>query len=221
MTQIETATLSQGVRRMLGLSLDSWNGVMVASLAIAALAALIVGFSTFAIIRLQKAEAKDARDAFEKYKLGVVEKTAELESDAANAGLETEKIKEVVAWRVVSPENALELEKALAAKPGSVNLRWMDSDPEALFFAIQISHVLAKAHWKIASGAVKPPNTIVFGIALPDEDGDDAETLRRAFSSAKIQFSTRQVPEGLGFSISTIAGAPTLMIGSRTPPELP
>lgn len=145
-------------------------------------------------------------------------RAAELEKEAANARLETERIKEAVSWRVIPPESASELEKVLSAKPGSVNLRYMDGDPEALFLAIQYSKILSKANWKVAPGAVKPDNTIIFGIGLPDGSGVDAKTLRDAFSAAKVPFSTNALPPaGISFSISTIQGAPTLMIGSKEP----
>ena len=209
--QIENTTFSKRVRRMLGLSLECWNTIMLASLGVGAIAAFAVVVSTFAVIQLQKLEAADARIAF-----------AELEKEAAVARLETEKIKEVVAWRDLSLDEALELEKTLAANPGSVNLRYSDGDTESLYFAAQISHVLARAHWKVASGALKIP-AVVFGITLPNTGGADAETLRKAFSAAKIPYSTNSLSNGpmVGFAISTIAGAPTLMVGSKAPPKLP
>lgn len=239
MAQIDKATISKKVSRMLGLDLNSWNNLMVAFLTIGALAAAVVVVSTYAVIRLQNAEAKAASDAFDLYKLGVAAqvadakkegieagktagnalvRAAELEKEAASARLETEKLKQVVAWRVISPTEALALENALATHPGSVNLRYMDGDPEALFLAFQISDILTKAHWKIAPGSSKPANAIVFGIALPDTDSADALTLRKAFSTAKVPFSTGPLPlGGMAFSVSTIAGAPTLMVGSRKP----
>jgi hypothetical protein len=150
------------------------------------------------------------------------ERAARLESEAATAKLETEKLKQVVAWRIIPPEAATELEKVLSGKPGSVNLRYTDGDPEALFLAVQISQILEKAKWQIAVGAVKFANAIVFGIALPDAAGADAQTLRSAFVAAKISFLTGPLPQGgAAFSISTIPGAPTLMIGSRMPVHIP
>jgi hypothetical protein len=239
MAQTEKTNFSNKERRMFGLGLDFWNNLMVGFLGIGAIAAVIVGIATYAVIRLQKAEAKDASDAYELYKLGVAAqvadakregieagrtagdalvRAAELEKEAANARLETEKIKRAVAWRVISPEDALKLEKALVAKPGSVNLRYTDGDPEALYLAVQISQILTKANWHIAPGAIKPSNAIFFGIGLPDANGGDSQTLRGAFSAANIRFSISALPSGgVGFSISTIAGAPTLMIGSKQP----
>lgn len=149
------------------------------------------------------------------------ERAAALESEAAAAKLETEKLKQVVAWRIIPSESAVELEKVLSDKPGMVNLRYTDGDPEALFLAIQISQILGKAKWQIAPGSEKFANAIQFGIAIPNSSGSDAQTLRSAFKAAKITFSTGPLPPaGASFSVSTIPGAPTLMIGSRTPVQI-
>ena len=150
------------------------------------------------------------------------ERAANLEKDAALAKLETEKLKQVVAWRIISPSVARVLEQALSKKPGSVNLRYTDGDPEALYLAIQISQILDKAKWKIAPGGLKLANAVAFGIALPDANSPDAITLRSAFTEAKLPYSTAPLPTiGMGISISTIDRAPTLMIGSRLPPSIP
>lgn len=97
----------------------------------------------------------------------------------------------------------------------------MDGDPESLFLAIQFSQILGKAGWQIAPGALKPVNAIVFGIRLPDDSGESALMLRKSFSKSKIPFDTNPVPLGPSFNVSTIEGAPMLMIGSRPPPQLP
>jgi hypothetical protein len=145
-----------------------------------------------------------------------------LESEATAAKLETEKLKQVVAWRIIPPAATAELEKVLSGKPGRVNLRYTDGDPEALFLAIQISQILGKAKWQVAPGSEKFANAVQFGIALPDSAGEDAKTLRSAFVASKISFSTGPLPpRGASFSVSTIPGAPTLMIGSRMPVEIP
>src|ERR1700747_704829 len=109
---------SKRVRRMLGLGLDSWNNVLLFFLAITAVAASFVGFSTYATIKLAKQEAADSKREFDEYKLTVEGKVAEaksegikagetasnallraaeLEKEAANARLETERLKQVVA----------------------------------------------------------------------------------------------------------------------------
>ena len=145
-------------------------------------------------------------------------KTSSLDAESAKSRLETEKLKAVVAWRTISAAQNTELEKVLSEGHGSVNLRWTDGDPEALFLAIQISQVLQKAKWQVAAGSFKPANRILFGLILPPDAGKDADTLRQAFSAAHLSFSSVPVPQdGASFNVSTIAGAPILMIGSRLP----
>jgi hypothetical protein len=145
-------------------------------------------------------------------------KTSSLDAESAKSRLETEKLKAVVAWRTISTAQNIELEKVLSEGHGSVNLRWTDGDPEALFLAIQISQVLQKAKWQVAAGSFKPANRILFGLILPPDAGKDADTLRQAFSAAHLSFSSVPVPQdGASFNVSTIAGAPILMIGSRLP----
>jgi hypothetical protein len=84
--QIENTTFSKKVRRMLGLSLETWNNIMVMFLGIGAFAAVMVGVSTFAVIRLQKLEATNAALAFEQYKLGVDSRVADAKKEGIEAG---------------------------------------------------------------------------------------------------------------------------------------
>jgi hypothetical protein len=244
MAHTKNTAFSKWVRRMLfGLSLHSWEQLMLVALGGAALAAVFIVVTSTAVVVLTRAAADQTKREFDVYRLTVegqvadarkegieagktagnaLVRAAELEKEAANARLQTEQIKAVVAWRTIPPVAASELERILVERPGSVNLRYMDGDPEALFLAIQISQILGKANWQIAPGAVKPANAIVFGIVLPDATGADAQKLREAFSRAQVPFSSDPMPsEGAAFNISTIDGAPTLMIGSRTPPQLP
>jgi hypothetical protein len=148
------------------------------------------------------------------------EKAAQLEKDAANARLETEKLKQTVAWRTIPAAAATALQAALAAHPGSVNLRYTDGDPEALYLAVQFSKIFSDAHWQVAPGSLKLANALVFGLALPDANGD-GQILRDAFNVAHVGFSTDPLPPmAAAFSVMTIQGAPTLMVGSRPPVQI-
>ena len=240
---IEKALFKKGQGHMWGMSLDEWNNLLLAFLAVAAIAAVAVGISTYATIRLAKEEAEAAKAELDAYKLTVDAKVAdakregikagetaanaqlraaELEKEAANAKLQTEKIKQVVAWRMLSVEDADNLSRTLKSSPGKVNLRYTDGDPESLFFAIQLSKVLTDSNWEVAGGAYKS-NVIVFGINLPGGADHDTEVLQKAFSSANIGFSAAQIPatgSSISFNVTNIPGAPTLMIGSRPPPIL-
>ena len=225
---------------MWGLSLDFWNNLIVGFLALGAFAAAVVGVATYVAFQLQKQEARAANEALERYKIGVaaqveeakkegveagktagnaIVRAATLEKEAENARLETERLKAQLSWRTLSTETAEKLGTELSKHMGKVNLRYTDGDPEALFLAIQLSRVLGKAQWAIAPGSIKLANAISFGISLPDADSDDAKWLRDAFSAANIPFSTQPLPPmAAGFSISTIDGAPTLMVGSKSSP---
>jgi hypothetical protein len=237
---------------MLGLSLDTWTNIMLSSLAAAALAAAIVGVSTYSVVQLQKKEAVDAQAAFEQYKISAkrdsevaiakahadadvkinstrddanlqIERLHQqnliLEKQANDARLQTEQIKQVVAWRSISVETADKLRKALSMNPGRVNLRFTDGDPEALFLAIQLSKILSDSGWQVAAGSEKS-NSVVFGIILPDPLNEEMRLLREAFTKAQIPFSTEALPDTgthVAFNVASIPGAPTLMVGSRSP----
>lgn len=208
--------------RFWGHDVDWWNGAMLVALSFAAFAAFAVVMAFMGVNVSQKQQSAADQEALAKYKADSGVRTATLEKEAADARLETERLKHLVAWRTISPETASKLEKVLIAKPGNVNLRYTDGDPEALFFAIEFNNILSKANWHVAPGPLKLANVIVFGIGLPDAAGDDAITLRSALSTAEISFSTDPEPQhGLDFSTCRIADAPMLMIGSRPPPELP
>lgn len=213
---------------------------MRASLLVVGVFGLIAGLATWFVVKLQRAEIVQSAIELDQYKTDASIKVEEarkegveagktagnalvraagLEKEAANARLETEKLKAVVAWRTIPDANSGAFKKALEAKPGSVNLRWTDGDPEALFLAIQISNILSAAHWNVAAGSIKPANSIMFGIILPPVAGDDAQTLREALMAAKLPFSAVPLPSagGLSFNVSEIPGAPFLMVGSRMP----
>ena len=83
MAMIENTNFSRRVRRMLGLSLHAWENVMLIALWVAALGAVFVGISTYAVVRLQKIEAADAREGLDKYKLEAGEQIAKADADAA------------------------------------------------------------------------------------------------------------------------------------------
>lgn len=240
---------------MWALSLDSWNSVLLGFLAVAALAASIVGIATYATIKLSKEEAETAKSDLETYKvsakrdadvaIGKAQAEAEVKINAAreeartqnkilenatatankaadDAKLQTEKIKQVVAWRTLSPTNATQLTRVLSEHPGSVNLRYTNGDPESLFFAIQLSKALSEAKWQVAAGS-ENSNSIIFGLILPSADTTDMGVLKSALSAAMIPFSTEPPPNtgsSASFNVSTIPGAPTLMVGSRFPPIL-
>jgi hypothetical protein len=69
-----------GVRRMFGLSLDWWNGALLVSLAVTALAIAVV-------MKLQKQATTDTANEFAHYKLQTAKEIAEANARAAEADL--------------------------------------------------------------------------------------------------------------------------------------
>jgi hypothetical protein len=146
------------------------------------------------------------------------ERAGKLEDRAARVERESADIQARLAWRTLAPEAAEKLKSALGDHPSAVNIRYTDGDPEALFLAIQFSRVLADAHWQVAPGALKFQNALVFQIRIPGPETPQCKYLRDAFTAAGIPFLTEELPPmGAAFSISQIADAPILMIGSKPP----
>src|SRR4051794_6129035 len=89
----ETAIVSKRVRRMFGLSLHGWENWMVGSLIVAAAFALIAGFATWAVVRLQRIELAESKKDFDKFKLDADKKISEATAKALESQLELAKFK--------------------------------------------------------------------------------------------------------------------------------
>jgi hypothetical protein len=240
--QITKTSFSRRVRRVLGLDLHSWEQWMLLSLGVAALAAIAVVVTSASVVILTRHENAETKKEYEAYKLTVdgkvadakregieagktagnaLVRAAELEKEAANARLETERLKAVVAWRAISAPQVDELVRTWSLNPGSVNVYWQDGDPEALFFAIQLSNVLQRANWKVSALAMSPNNGILFNLIVPPVSGMDADSLRSGLVAAKIPFSAVHPAAMQSFSttgsMQNIPNAPLLVVGSRMP----
>lgn len=143
---------------------------------------------------------------------------ATLEKEAADAKLEAEKLKAIVAWRSLAQNSLSAMMAVLSANPGSVNLRWMDGDPEALYLAMQILNILEKSHWNVARGSAKYSSGIVFGVVLSTTNSVDGQTLGQALTAGKLQFATGPLSRpSIEFNNNELVGAPILTIGSKRP----
>ncbi len=208
-------------RLVLGHDSAWWNGWVVASLAIAAFAAVAVVVTTQIVVFLQKVETREAQADLEKYKADVAARVAEANEKAATAQLEQERLKAKLAWRNLSLDESSALEKALASRPGTVNLWYTAGDPEAMYLAIQYSHVFSSAHWHVLPASATLAG-IVFGVAAPDASGTYAESLRTALVKAGIAFSIAPLPTWQSTTGATRnPNFPMLMIGSRQPTVFP
>lgn len=149
------------------------------------------------------------------------ERTAALEREAAEAKRETERIKGVVAWRTLSETQSAKLIGALSAMKGSVNFRFTDGDPEAMYVAIQFQKIFTKAGWSAGLGGYKFFGAIAFGIILTEGANPEVNSIAAAFREANIPAARGPIPPGGGFMTQEIEGAPIILIGSRPPPALP
>jgi len=166
------------------------------------------------------ADAKRQAADLDKQAAAAKERTAALEKETAQAKLEQEKLKAQLAWRILPADVAQRLQQELAKAPGSVNIKHISNDTEALYLAIQIGNIFSQAKWKVAMTSVTIPGTVVFGVWVPNvaDALESVEAARSAFSSANIGFSAdTPPPEGMGFG-SSLGQAATVLIGSKPVP---
>ena len=134
---------------MLGLGLDAWNNIMVASLAFGALAAVIVGVSTYVVIRLQKAEAQTAAAEFDRYKLATEKSISEANARAAEAQLALEQFK---APRSIPASDVPRLITLLSEFSGTnAAIYILGEGPEPSSLGAAIKALLTQSRWSVKS----------------------------------------------------------------------
>lgn len=152
---------------MHGLDLHSWETIMVLSLVVAGIAAVVVGFSTFLVVKLQRQEVKATADAFAQYKIDAGVKIAEASEGAAKANeraaeanLALEKFK---APRSISPQERQLIVSSVGKFAGQeFKVTTYPDLKEAVDFATQLSYTLAEAKWKF----IQPDGSFPFpGVA--------------------------------------------------------
>jgi hypothetical protein len=150
------------------------------------------------------------------------DRTARLEKEVASLSVEVNRLKAAIAWRAITPDGAAALEKTLAARAGSVNLRWTDGDPEAMYLAMQLAAIFNKARWQMAPSAFKMGNGLLIGLHIPKTETADWNNLASGLEAARISFSPAEPPANsiVALNPAVIDGAPTLYVGSKAPPNL-
>jgi hypothetical protein len=143
---------------------------------------------------------------------------ATADEHAAQARLQTELVKKSVAWRTLSPDEIPKMKTVIFAKGGTVNLRYVDGDPEGLYFATRFAEVFKSSNWRVGPGAARSNNDPVFDIWLIGPESEDKEIVRAAMKAANITAQENNPPPLMGgFAITSYSGAPTLLVGSRRP----
>lgn len=160
------------------------------------------------------ARGEEATAGLAKANAAIAEQTtraASFERDAALARLDAERIKQAIAWRVLSTTHMKAIVRN-AGKPQALNIRYTDGDPEALALAMQFATAFGEARWTVGMGAAKLSNALAFGIIV--SQGDDAERMTRALWASSISFAVAPIPTRIEFSVSRVTG-PTLFVGSK------
>jgi hypothetical protein len=147
------------------------------------------------------------------------QQTAALENEAAQARLDQERLKAVVAWRILTPDTINHLAAGLGDPKGTALLGYTANDPEALYLVIQISKAFEAAKgWALGVDARTYPDRLLWGIFIPG-DGALVEHVRAAFKAANIPFSTEAIPEPpMRFGPQITADTVLIFIGSKQPP---
>jgi cell division protein FtsB len=183
---------SKRVRRMLGLGLDSWNNILLFFLAITAVAAAFVGFSTYATIQLAKQEAADSKREFDEYKLTVEGKVADAKTEGIKAG---ETAGNALVRAAALEKQAAELKAANLALEARIQPRRLSGEQTQ-----KMGTILSKLQLPIA----------VVSRVMDPEGKDFADDLASVFTGAKwqvVQF-VNWLRSDKGVFIATVEGTP-------------
>ncbi len=182
-----TNTKASEIDKGHGMSADDiffWaNWVLVGALVLGVLATYAIVVSGSIRDRELKKELKEKDDRIS----SANERAKQLEKDAANARLEQERLKSVVAWRSLTKEQHDPLITSLKGHKFSVWTSWVGKDPEATIFRNQIDATLKEAglETKHFSGW-----EMAIGLQIRNLPGKDYDILMRAFQKANIPFES-------------------------------
>jgi hypothetical protein len=164
----ETAVFSNKVRRMFGLSLHGWENWMIGSLIVAAAFALIAGFATWQVVRLQRLELADSKTAFDLYKLTVDGQVADAKKEGIDAGKAAGDalVRAAALEKQAAELKAKNLELEVKIQPRRLSGKEKDSFISAL------------------SGVPKPPTIAVVSRLLDPDSNDFADDISAALMAA-------------------------------------
>jgi hypothetical protein len=139
---------------------------------------------------------------------------AEAVERAANAELETERLRAQFAWRRLSSEQIEKFLAVLADKPKfSIRIEYVGTDPESNTFAREIGGLFKKSGWKVVYVSASYGGSVTFGLCVPvyaPPNVDACGITRMAFSAASIEYRGGDAPR---WFMGTSAGD-TIEVGS-------
>ena len=167
--------------------------------------------ATTATVRVEEARTEAAR---------LTERAAQLEKDAAEARLEQERLKALVAWRPWSPAQAARLEAAVRGSRAGVLIEYDSSDTETRWFAINLGRSFEAAGWQVGLTSGTTAGAISFGLFAPNGPQPSTDVVRRGLAAAGVPFVTDEPPPfGMAFGGGP-QGAARVRVGSRPVPLL-
>jgi hypothetical protein len=124
MAQAGTVVPARGIKRMLGLTVESWNYVMLGSLVVGVVA-------TYAVIYLQRLENEAAQLALHEYKLSVARDIAEANARTAEAELDLANLQKKIAPRRVLEADFLKSIEGQPKPSMPVEIIYSRDDPDS------------------------------------------------------------------------------------------
>jgi len=149
------------------------------------------------------------------------QETAKANEIAATARAEQERLKQLVIWRTLTDKQVDDAAAKLSAKKQTVLLQVVANDPEAMYFAGQLSRIFNKAGWEATPSAVSWGDWLPLGLGISGPDNETVRALHSAFEAAGIKFEAAIPPRKPDMSIDFNRGsAPTatLLVGSKVGP---
>jgi hypothetical protein len=232
----ENITTSKGLKRMLGLSLHSWEDIMVAALALAGVVALAIGIATFCVVRLQRTEIATSNEELERYKIEASAASDRLRNETARLTAENLALQTVLLPRTVGligfdgPPKASEWFRGFERWAGTkLLIQVVPGDLEAQNLANEIAIVLSKFGW-----APEFINEARSGVSLNLSEGlsvtspasykswdpnNEAQQVFATLREAAISLARALTNAGLGIGSYPVSGANGLMIVVDFPPD--
>lgn len=184
--------------------------------------------------QIKAAEATRAAEVEHNARVKIETQLAIAQGETAKAIAEQERLKALVNWRSISPNSLNDLSAALSKSSGTVTLRYVATDAEAVGFAIQISKAFELANqiagrqvWALTIDPHLYPNRLIFLLHIPDLNNESSRALQKAFSDAVIEYQPENIVEqsngSAGMAGMTIGPMPLrtealIIVGSKLPP---
>lgn len=137
--------------------LETGIASLAVSLTLAALAAVIVGVSTFAVIRLQKAAELETKEEFDKYKLEAAKSLSETDARTKEAEFKLAEIREKVGRPRQLNETVFSA-RLHDIRKIPVVVSHDPNDPDSFWLSFSIVGALERAQWDVKIFGETPQN---------------------------------------------------------------